>query len=62
MILDNTTQPVGVYDPSAMFTTDSAGTSHLVTADGGGMTVSATTTINLLFGARVMDPLTGVIL
>ncbi|GAP88671.1 putative gamma-glutamyltranspeptidase [Rosellinia necatrix] len=37
------------------------GTSHVVTADASGMTVSSTTTINLLFGSLLMVPSTGVV-
>ncbi|KAK3344418.1 gamma-glutamyltranspeptidase [Lasiosphaeria hispida] len=62
LIQDNQTQPLSVYDPKAIYTTAGAGTSHLVTADRFGMTVSSTTTINLLFGSRVMTPDTGIIL
>ncbi len=61
-ILDNQTQPLDAYMREDKYTTDSAGTSHLVTADGYGMTVSSTTTINLGFGSHVMTPDTGIIL
>lgn len=61
-ILDNSTQPVENYASDKMYTTPGHGTSHIVTADGSGMTVSSTTTINLLFGNLLMVPSTGVIL
>ncbi|KAF9877811.1 gamma-glutamyltranspeptidase [Colletotrichum karsti] len=61
-ILDNQTQPVEKYDPHAMYTSEGFGTSHIVTADKSGMATSLTTTVNLLFGAQIMDPLSGVIL
>ncbi|KAK3946363.1 gamma-glutamyltranspeptidase 1 [Diplogelasinospora grovesii] len=61
-IMDNQTQPVEVYDPEGVYAADSWGTSHIVTADSSGMTVSSTTTINLLFGAQIMTPDTGIIL
>lgn len=61
-ILDNQTQPLGVYDPLSLYAAESSGTSHIVTADRSGLTVSTTTTINLLFGARLMTPDTGIIL
>jgi gamma-glutamyltranspeptidase/glutathione hydrolase len=38
------------------------GTSHLCVADGEGNVVALTTTVNLLFGSRVVDPLSGVVL
>jgi len=62
LIKDNQTQPVDVYDPATVYTADSHGTSHIVTADRSGLTVSSTTTINLLFGAQIMTPDTGIIL
>ncbi|KAI1337383.1 gamma-glutamyltransferase [Xylariaceae sp. FL0016] len=61
-ILDNATQPVKNYDPDSVYTPDSHGTSHIVTADASGMAVSSTTTVNLLFGNLLMVPETGVIL
>ena len=60
-ILDNQTQPVEYYNEERLYTTDSQGTSHVVTADKNGMATSMTTTVNLLFGAMIMDPKTGVI-
>jgi len=61
-ILDNSTQPLSVYNPQLIYTVDSRGTSHIVTADRSGMTVTSTTTVNLLFGSKVMTPDTGIIL
>ena len=61
-IWDNQTQPVDSYDPKSIYTSDGHGTSHIVTADKSGMAASLTTTINLLFGAQLMDPATGIIL
>ncbi|CAH0014540.1 unnamed protein product [Clonostachys rhizophaga] len=61
-ILDNQTLPVTEYDPLKIYTTDSHGTSHISTADHSGMATSLTTTVNLLFGAQIMDPKTGVII
>ncbi|CAJ2512131.1 Uu.00g077560.m01.CDS01 [Anthostomella pinea] len=61
-ILDNSTQPVKNYDPDEIYTSESHGTSHIVTADASGMAVSSTTTVNLLFGNLLMVPETGVIL
>jgi gamma-glutamyltranspeptidase/glutathione hydrolase len=61
-ILDNQTQPVEAYNPESVYAAESEGTSHIVTADSSGLTVTSTTTINLLFGARIMTPDTGIIL
>jgi gamma-glutamyltranspeptidase/glutathione hydrolase len=61
-ILDDRTQPVEVYDPLSLYMPESHGTSHVVAADASGLTVSSTTTINLLFGAQIMTPDTGIIL
>ncbi len=41
---------------------ESHGTSHIVTLDGAGMAVSLTTTININFGAQIMEPNSGIIL
>jgi gamma-glutamyltranspeptidase / glutathione hydrolase len=38
------------------------GTSHLCVADGEGNVVALTTTVNLLFGSRIVDPVSGVVL
>ncbi|KAF4993307.1 hypothetical protein FGRMN_6574 [Fusarium graminum] len=57
-----TTQELEKYDPDGIYSSDGHGTSHVVTADGDGMAVSLTTTVNLIFGSFLMDNLTGVIL
>ncbi|KAF5631843.1 gamma-glutamyltransferase [Fusarium tjaetaba] len=56
------TQKIEKYNPDGIYSSDGHGTSHIVTADGDGMAVSLTTTVNLIFGSFLMDPLTGVIL
>lgn len=61
-IRDNETQPVEAYDLNGTYSTEGFGTSHIVTADNSGMAISSTTTINLLFGAQIMTPDTGIIL
>ncbi|KAJ4306990.1 hypothetical protein N0V88_000364 [Collariella sp. IMI 366227] len=61
-IFDNHTQPIEAYDPLGLYTPDSHGTSHIVTTDQSGLTITSTTTINLLFGAQIMTPDTGIIL
>jgi len=59
---DYHTQNVSAYDPSGFESLETPGTSAVVTSDASGMAVSLTTTINLLFGSRVMIPETGVIM
>ncbi|KAI1359598.1 gamma-glutamyltranspeptidase [Xylaria arbuscula] len=68
-ILDNSTQPVENYAPpphgdnkKMQYTTPGQGTSHITTMDSAGMSVSSTTTVNLLFGNLQMAPSSGVIL
>lgn len=61
-IMDNQTQPVSVYDPDLVYGAESHGTSHIVTADSDGMATTLTTTINLLFGAKIMAPDSGIIM
>lgn len=66
-ILDDTTQPVEAYEPDLedgkhhSFAEPGHGTSHIVTADSL-MTVTSTTTVNLLFGSLLLTPDTGIIL
>ncbi|PHH75176.1 hypothetical protein CDD80_2588 [Ophiocordyceps camponoti-rufipedis] len=60
---DRHTLPVADYDPTVNeYVPNSHGTSHVVTADASGMAVSLTTTINLIFGAQLMEPLSGIVL
>ncbi|KAM4066197.1 gamma-glutamyltranspeptidase [Hirsutella rhossiliensis] len=61
-ISDFTTQDVAYYDPEGIESLNTPGTSHIVAADASGMSVSLTTTVNLLFGSRIMVPETGVIM
>lgn len=61
-ISDNHTLPIRAYDPERWALPTSHGTSHLVTADASGMATSLTTTVNLLFGAQIMEPKSGIIL
>ena len=46
----------------ASLTAASHGTSHVVAADASGLAISLTSTINLIFGSRVMVPETGVVM
>jgi gamma-glutamyltranspeptidase/glutathione hydrolase len=61
-ISDEHTLPVREYDPKGVELPESHGTSHIVTADQSGMATSLTTTVNLLFGAQIMEPSSGIIL
>lgn len=64
-IRDDATLPVKSYFPNpdeATIPPEAHGTSHIVTADASGMAVSLTTTINVNFGAKIMEPNSGIIL
>ncbi|THC94898.1 hypothetical protein EYZ11_005620 [Aspergillus tanneri] len=61
-ISDIRTQNVSVYDPSGYESLETPGTSHIATADHSGFAISTITTINLLFGSKVMVPETGIIM
>ncbi|KAM0563095.1 hypothetical protein ACHAPJ_001942 [Fusarium lateritium] len=50
------------YDPKGLESLDTPGTSHLVVMDKSGLAISLTTTVNLVFGSRVIVPETGVIM
>lgn len=53
---------VSAYDPSGYGILTDDGTSATVAADKSGLTIAMTSTINTLFGSRLMVPETGVIL
>jgi gamma-glutamyltranspeptidase/glutathione hydrolase len=61
-ISDTTTFDVSYYDPKGLESLETPGTSHVVTADHTGMSISLTTTVNLLFGSKLVVPETGVIM
>lgn len=61
-ISDRTTYNVSWYDPKGIESLDTPGTSHVVVADMDGMSISLTTTVNLLFGSQLIVPETGVIM
>jgi gamma-glutamyltranspeptidase/glutathione hydrolase len=50
------------YNPSSYDILTDDGTSAAVTADNSGLTIAITSTVNTLFGSRVMVPETGVIM
>lgn len=58
---DDRTHPLEYYNPLFDIPEDH-GTTHVSATDESGVTVGITTTVNLLFGSREMDPVTGVIL
>ncbi|KAJ2364877.1 hypothetical protein H4S02_010788, partial [Coemansia sp. RSA 2611] len=60
-ISDTQTFDVSHYDPQYDIL-NNHGTTHLSVLDKDDMAVAITSTINLEFGARIMDPVTGVIL
>ncbi|OMJ15176.1 Gamma-glutamyltranspeptidase 1 [Smittium culicis] len=59
-ITDNETHSFAYYDLKNDIKSDH-GTTHLTTLDKDDMAVSLTSTVNLFFGSKVMDPVTGVI-
>ncbi|KAF4446305.1 gamma-glutamyltransferase [Fusarium austroafricanum] len=61
-VLEGSTLPVEKYNPDNFEVLSTPGTSHLVSADRWGRVVSLTSTVNTAFGARLMDPTSGVIL
>lgn len=61
-ILDSHTKNVSDYNPKHLYLPETHGTSHVVTADKSGMSITLTTTINLWFGSQVIVPETGIIM
>ncbi|EDO00257.1 hypothetical protein SS1G_14127 [Sclerotinia sclerotiorum 1980 UF-70] len=61
-IEENQTLNVSAYDPSNFEILSDSGTSASVTADKSGLTIALTSTINTVFGSRVMIPETGVVM
>ncbi|KAI9787935.1 MAG: hypothetical protein M1816_007335 [Peltula sp. TS41687] len=61
-ISDPHTLDVSAYDPNGIESLETPGTSHVSVSDNSGMTISLTTTVNLLFGSQLMVPETGVIM
>jgi gamma-glutamyltranspeptidase/glutathione hydrolase len=61
-ISDSQTFNVSYYDPEGLESLETPGTSHVVTADHTGMSITLTTTVNLLFGSQLVVPETGVIM
>lgn len=61
-ISGETTFNLSYYDPKGLESLETPGTSHMVSADASGLSVSMTTTVNLLFGSHLMVPETGIIM
>lgn len=60
-INDDRTFPLEYYDPLFDIQEDH-GTTHVSVTDSTGLSIGITSTVNLIFGSQVMDPITGVIL
>ena len=54
--------PLTPYNPPVTWPITSSGTTHVVVTDKDGMSISLTTTINHLFGSKILDPTSGVLL
>lgn len=50
------------YDPDGLESLDTPGTSHLVAMDKSGLAISLTTTVNLIFGSRIIVPEIGLVM
>ncbi|KAI8935737.1 hypothetical protein NX059_007257 [Plenodomus lindquistii] len=61
-ISDSRTFNTSYYNPTGLESLETPGTSHIVTADKSGMAITLTTTVNLLFGSKLVVPETGVIM
>ncbi|KAE8351277.1 gamma-glutamyltranspeptidase [Aspergillus coremiiformis] len=61
-ISDTQTQETPAYSPEGIEVVNSTGTAHIATVDRQGLAISATTTINRLFGNQIMSPRSGIIL
>jgi len=61
-ISDERTFETAYYDPKGLESLETPGTAHFATADSSGMAVSMTSTVNLIFGSRVMIPELGLVM
>ncbi|KAF2099154.1 gamma-glutamyltransferase 1 [Rhizodiscina lignyota] len=61
-ISDAHTLDVSAYNPDGIEPLNDHGTSHVVVSDASGLSISLTTTINLIFGNMVLVPETGIIM
>ncbi|KAM0344540.1 hypothetical protein ACHAPU_007520 [Fusarium lateritium] len=60
--LDGRPLKLSEYDPKGLESLDTPGTSQIVTMDESGLAITLTTTVNLVFGSKVIVPETGVIM
>jgi gamma-glutamyltranspeptidase/glutathione hydrolase len=58
-ISDKHTKDPHEYNPKGWIQPDSHGTSHIVATDASGLSITLTSTVNLLFGSHLMVPETG---
>ncbi|KAF2405534.1 gamma-glutamyltranspeptidase [Trichodelitschia bisporula] len=56
------THNISYYNPGGFAELPTPGTSHLVATDSSGLTITLTTTVNLLFGSQLIVPETGLVL
>ncbi|KAH7018424.1 gamma-glutamyltranspeptidase [Microdochium trichocladiopsis] len=61
-ISDVRTFNTSYYNPKGLESLETPGTAHFATADASGMAVSMTSTVNLIFGSRVMIPELGLVM
>ncbi|KAI9808317.1 MAG: hypothetical protein M1825_004774 [Sarcosagium campestre] len=61
-IVDDRTLNVSAYDAKGLESLDTPGTSHVIAVDDSGLSITLTTTVNLLFGSQLLVPETGVIM
>ncbi|KAI9759873.1 MAG: hypothetical protein M1840_003075 [Geoglossum simile] len=62
LMSDYHTLNTSAYDPVGLGNVETPGTSHLVSSDASGLAISLTTTVNRIFGSRVMVPETGIVM
>ncbi|CAG8978646.1 hypothetical protein HYALB_00009462 [Hymenoscyphus albidus] len=61
-ISDSQTHNISYYSPKHHFLPENHGTSHVVTTDDTGLSITLTSTVNLLFGSQLVVPETGVVM
>jgi len=61
-ITDDRTHNVSYYSPNTYLQPENHGTSHIVASDASGLSITLTSTVNLLFGSGLIVPETGVIM